>query len=211
MNRLMACVFGLMMMLLAPMTAFADAQNPRDVVQNAVVSITERLKKDQQALKKNPAALERLIEEGIEPFVDVPGIARGVMGRFFRQATPEQRDRFVTVFRNSMIRTYANGLGSYNNQKIVVKPYRPGDDPSRAQVDVDVTLDGGQVVPVVFQMVKNSQGEWKARNILVNGLNLGLAFRQRFAQTVEQNRGSIERAINAWSPEGIDPVGTAAN
>ncbi len=210
MNRFIASVFGLFMLLATPLTAFADASNPRDVVQTAVASITERLKKDQQALKKDPAALEKLIEEGIEPFVDVPGIARGVMGQFFRQATPEQRDRFVQVFRNSMIRTYANGLGAYDNQKIVVKPYRPGDDPNRAQVDVDVTLDNGQVVPVVFQMVKNPQGEWKARNILVNGLNLGLAFRQRFAQTVEQNRGSIERAINAWSPEGIDPVGSAA-
>ncbi|MDP1541368.1 MAG: ABC transporter substrate-binding protein [Moraxellaceae bacterium] len=209
MNRFIASFLGFFMLLATSLTAYADASNPRDVVQTAVVSITERLKKDQQALKKNPAALEKLIEEGIEPFVDVPGIARGVMGQFFRQATPEQRERFVQVFRNSMIRTYANGLGSYNNQKIVVKPYRPGDDPSRAQVDIDVTLDGGQVVPVVFQMVKTPQGEWKARNILVNGLNLGLAFRQRFAQTVEQNRGSIERAINAWSPEGIDPIGTA--
>jgi phospholipid transport system substrate-binding protein len=207
MNRFIASFLGLFMLLALPTTVFADASNPRDVVQTAITSITERLKKDKQALQKNPAALEKLIEEGIEPFVDVPGIARGVMGRFFRQATPDQRDRFVHVFRSSMIRTYANGLGSYNNQKIVVKPYRSGEDPNRAQVEVDVTLDGGQVVPVVFQMVKNPQGEWKARNIIVNGLNLGLAFRQRFAQTVEQNRGSIDRAISAWSPDGIDPVG----
>ncbi len=209
MKRLAASVLGLLMMVLAPVLAHADASNPRDVVQTAITSITERLKKDKQALQSNPAALEKLIEEGIEPFVDVPGIARGVMGQFFRQATPEQRDRFTAVFRNSMIRTYANGLGSYNNQKIVVKPYRPGDDPARAQVDVDVTLENGTVVPVVFQMVKSPQGEWKARNILVNGLNLGLSFRQRFAQTVEQNRGSIDRAINAWSPAGIDPIGEA--
>ncbi len=45
MNRLIASVFGLMMLLVTPLTAFADAQNPRDVVQTAVVSITERLKK----------------------------------------------------------------------------------------------------------------------------------------------------------------------
>lgn len=191
--------------------AVAAESNPRTVVEQSINQITAQLKQDKQRLQQDPKALERLIEEGIEPFVDVPGIARGVMGQFFRQATPEQRQRFVKVFRDSMIRTYSNGLGAYDNQKIVVRPLRPSDSPDRAQVDVEVTLDNGTVIPVVFQMVRDGQGQWKARNLIVNGLNLGLAFRQRFAQLVEQNRGSVERAINAWSPAGIDPVPDAAS
>lgn len=205
MKAWMSLALAGVMGLWAPVSVAADS-DPRAVVEQSISRITTQLKQDKQRLQQDPKALERLIEEGIEPFVDVPGIARGVMGQFFRQATPAQRQRFVKVFRDSMIRTYSNGLGAYNNQKIVVRPLRPSDNPARAQVDVEVTLDNGTVVPVVFQMVRDDQGLWKARNLIVNGLNLGLAFRQRFAQLVEQNRGSVERAINAWSPAGIDPV-----
>lgn len=184
----------------------APESNPRVVVQTAVDNLVARIVKDKKNLQKNPAALNQLVEQNIAPFVDIPGIARGVMGQYFRQATPAQRDRFLGVFKQSMVRTYANGLVAYDNEKILVKPYKPGDDSNRAQVDVEVTLDSGSVVPVTFQMVRDGQGNWRARNLLVNGLNLGLTFRKRFAEVVEQSGGNLDKAITAWSPGPIEVV-----
>ncbi len=196
-----------MLALVAPATASAVPEaNPQVVVQTAVDSLLARIVKDKKTLQKSPTALNQLVEQNISPFIDIPGIARGVMGQYFRQASPEQRDRFLGVFRQSMIRTYANGLVAYDNEKIVVKPYKPGDDSNRAQVDVEVTLDSGTVVPVTFQMIRDGQGSWKARNLLVNGLNLGLTFRKRFAEVVEQSGGNLDKAIAAWSPGPIEVV-----
>ena len=110
----------------------APEANPQVVVQKSIDSLVARIVKDRKALQKSPAALSALVDQNITPFVDIPGIARGVMGQYFRQATPEQRDRFVATFKQSMIRTYSNGLAGYNNQKIVVKPYTPGADLTRA-------------------------------------------------------------------------------
>ncbi|MES2719864.1 MAG: ABC transporter substrate-binding protein [Pseudomonadota bacterium] len=179
----------------------APEANPQVVVQKSIDSLVTRIVKDRKALQKSPAALSALVDQNITPFVDIPGIARGVMGQYFRQATPEQRERFVATFKQSMIRTYANGLAGYNNQKIVVKPYTPGADMTRAQVDVEVTLESGTLVPVTFQMVRDGAGVWKARNLIVNGLNLGLTFRKRFADVMEQSAGNIDKAIAAWSPD----------
>lgn len=179
----------------------APEANPQAVVQKSIDSLVARIVKDRKALQKSPAALSALVDQNITPFVDIPGIARGVMGQYFRQATPEQRERFVATFKQSMIRTYANGLAGYNNQKIVVKPYTPGADMTRAQVDVEVTLESGTMVPVTFQMVRDAAGVWKARNLIVNGLNLGLTFRKRFAEVVEQSAGNMDKAIAAWSPD----------
>jgi len=189
----------------------APEANPQVVVQKSIDSLVARIVKDRKALQKSPAALSALVDQNITPFVDIPGIARGVMGQYFRQATPEQRDRFVATFKQSMIRTYSNGLAGYNNQKIVVKPYTPGSDITRAQVDVEVTLESGTLVPVTFQMVRDGAGVWKARNLIVNGLNLGLTFRKRFADVVEQSAGNIDKAITAWSPDAaaVDVVGKA--
>lgn len=182
----------------------APQANPQVVVQSAIDSLTARIVKDRKQLQKSQTALTQLVDQNITPFIDIPGIARGVMGQFYRQATPEQRDRFIVVFKQSMVRTYANGLASYNNQKIVVKPYKPGDDMNRAQVDVEVSLDSGTVVPVTFQMVRDAAGTWKARNLLVNGLNLGLTFRNRFAEVMQASGNNIDKAISGWSAEPID-------
>lgn len=186
----------------------APEANPQVVVQKSIDSLTARITKDRKLLQKSPVALAALVDQNITPFVDIPGIARGVMGQYFRQASPEQRDRFAATFKQSMIRTYANGLAGYNNQKIVVKPYTPGADLTRAQVDVEVTLESGTMVPVTFQMVRDGAGVWKARNLIVNGLNLGLTFRKRFAEAVEQSAGNIDKAIVAWAPDAasIDAV-----
>lgn len=192
------------LLLLTGSTAYADANvaqtNPQVVVQSAIDALLARLSKEKATLKNNPSAMNNLIEQNITPFVDIPGIARGVMGQFYRQASQEQRDRFTGVFKQSLINAYATGLTSYNNQKIVVKPYQPGDDASRAQVEVDVTMDNGTVVPVLFQMVRDNTGVWKARNLLINGLNLGLTYRQRFAEIVAQSGGNIDKAISSWTP-----------
>jgi len=186
----------------------APEANPQVVVQKSIDNLVARIVKERKALLKSPAALSALVDQNITPFVDIPGIARGVMGQYFRQASPEQRDRFATTFKQSLIRTYANGLAGYNNQKIVVKPYTPGTDMNRAQVDVEVTLESGTMVPVTFQMVRDGSGVWKARNLIINGLNLGLTFRKRFADVVEQSAGNLDKAITAWSPDAatIDVV-----
>jgi phospholipid transport system substrate-binding protein len=186
----------------------APEANPQVVVQKSIDNLVARIVKERKALLKSPAALSALVDQNITPFVDIPGIARGVMGQYFRQASQEQRDRFATTFKQSLIRTYANGLAGYNNQKIVVKPYTPGTDMNRAQVDVEVTLESGTMVPVTFQMVRDGSGVWKARNLIINGLNLGLTFRKRFADVVEQSAGNLDKAITAWSPDAatIDVV-----
>lgn len=178
--------------------------NPQIVVQKAIDSLTARILKDKKLLQKDPAAMDVVVEQNITPFIDIPGIARGVMGQYFRQASEAQRDRFTAVFRSSMTRTYANGLASYNNEKITVRPYKAGEDANRAQVYVDMSLSNGNIIPVTFQMQRDGQGVWKARNLLINGLNLGLTFRKRFADVVGQANGNIDKAIDLWTPGPVE-------
>ncbi|MDF2445045.1 MAG: transporter substrate-binding protein [Moraxellaceae bacterium] len=188
------------LMLSLPLLAGA-AENPQQVLQTATDTLLSRITKEKDVLKKDPNALYRLVEENITPFMDVEGIARRVMGQYYRQANPQQQTEFVRVFKQSLIRTYAKGLTSYEGQKIVFKPYKPGSDPKKAQVDVDVFGTTGQVYPVTFQMQLDKAGKWKVQNLILNGINLGLTFRNQFGSAVEANRGSIDKAIAGWTPD----------
>lgn len=186
-----------------PLVAGATAApaNPQQVLQKATDTLLTRITKEKEVLKKDPNALYALVEQNITPFMDVDGIARRVMGQYYRQATPAQRAEFARVFKQSLIRTYAKGLTNYEGQKIVFKPWKAGQDPAKAQVDVDVHGSTGQVYPVTFQLQLDKAGEWKVQNLILNGINLGLTFRNQFGSAVESNRGSIDKAIAGWTPD----------
>ncbi len=185
--------------MLASSSAMA-ADSPKDVIQKAADSLIARLVKERPAFKKDPQILYNIVEENIQPYVDFDGFAKGVMGQYYRQATDKQRAEFTATFRKSLIRTYANGLAAYDNQKFTVKPYVPGDDPKKAQVDMDIQTASNGVVPVTYQLALGNDGQWRVRNLIVNGMNLGLTFRNQFASTVEANRGNLDQAIVNFIP-----------
>ena len=48
-------------------------------------------------------------------------------------------------------------------------------------------------------MYKTAEGKWLMENVIVEGVNIGLAFRDRFGQEMEENRGQIQAVIDGWS------------
>lgn len=184
-----------------PAMTLAAVENPQVALQEATNVLLARIIKEKETLKKDPQALYQLVEENITPHLDVDGIARGVMGQYYRQATPAQRTTFTAVFKQSLVRTYAKGLTAYDNQKITFKPFKAGPDPKKAQVDLEVQGNTGQIYPVTFQMRLDAANTWKVNNILLNGINLGLTFRNQFGSAVETNSGSIDKAIAGWTPD----------
>ena len=198
------CFFAALLLITPLAASAADAapqSNPQAMVQDATNTLLARIIKEKETLKKDPQALYNLVDENITPFMDVNGFARRVMGQYFRQSTPAQQAEFTKVFKQSLIRTYAKGLTAYDNQKIEFKPFKPDANPKRAQVDVNVYGSDGQIYPVSFQLQQDNTGAWKVQNLILNGINLGLTFRNQFAAAVESNRGSIDKAIAGWSPD----------
>ena len=197
-RRSFAFLAMISMMLFAQIALAAE--NPKDFVQRISTDLTTRLTKEKAAYQKDPQLLLKIVQENIEPYVDFNGFAKGVMGQFYRQSTDKQRADFTETFKKSLIKTYANGLGAYENQKFVVKPFVAGDDPKKAQVDMDIQTNSSTTIPVTYQLVLDAQGQWKVRNVLLNGINLGLTFRNQFASTVEANRGNLDKAIANFVP-----------
>jgi phospholipid transport system substrate-binding protein len=50
-------------------------------------------------------------------------------------------------------------------------------------------------------MALGSDGEWRVRNIIVNGVNMGLTYRNQFAGAMKDpvNGGSLDKVIDGWS------------
>ena len=169
-------------------------------------TLIDRLVKERAAYQKNPAVLNTIVQENIEPHVDFDGFARGVMGRYYRQANATQRVAFEKTFRDSLIRTYARGLAAFNNESYTLRPFVPSNDSSRAMVAMDFKTDKGQTIPINYQLIQSGDS-WKVRNVQLNGIDIGLTFRNQFASTVSSNRGDLDAAIRSFVPTAEPTAG----
>jgi phospholipid transport system substrate-binding protein len=177
-----------------------EASELRDYVNDNTQRFVEKLNQDKGLYKTDPEAFYKSMDEALDDFVDFRRIAARVMGRYARQTTPEQRDDFVAKFKRSLFDSYAQALVNADDFKIIVKDavINPQDD-GRASVQMEVISSAGNRYPVTYSMYKNSEGRWMMENVIVEGVNIGLAFRDRFAQEMEENRGQVQTVIDGWS------------
>lgn len=150
----------------------------------------------------NDEAFYEEMEEELTGFVDFRRIAARVMGRYARQASPGQRDAFVEKFKTSLFDTYAGALAETSDFRIRVDNARfLSEDKGRASVNLTVISGGGKNYNVNYSLFKNKEGRWMMENIIIEGVNIGLAFRDRFQQEMEKYRGDVQAVISNWSGE----------
>jgi phospholipid transport system substrate-binding protein len=179
--------------------AAESADDLRAYVDQNTQQLVQKLNAEQGLYEEDPEAFYASMDEELSDFVDFRRIAARVMGRYARQTSPEQRDDFVRKFKRSLFDSYAQALVSADDFEIRVKEatINPGND-SRASVQMEVISGSGNRYPVTYSMYKTSEGRWLMENVIVEGVNIGLAFRDRFSQEMEQQRGEIQAVIDNW-------------
>jgi len=162
--------------------------------------LVEKLMAERGLYERDPEAFYQNMDDALEGFVDFRRIAARVMGRYARQTTPEQRDEFVAKFKRSLFDSYAQALVSADNFKINVNSatINPQDD-NRASVAMEVVTASGNRHAVTYSMYRKEDSKWMMENVIVEGVNIGLAFRDRFTQEMEANRGQVQVVIDGWS------------
>ncbi|MBW4933838.1 MlaC/ttg2D family ABC transporter substrate-binding protein [Marinobacter sp. F4206] len=191
-------ILALCAFLVGPAKAGA-AEDLQQYVDENTQRLVEKLNRERGLYESDPEAFYASMNESLEGFVDFRRIAARVMGRYARQTTPEQRDDFVVKFKRSLFDSYAQALVDAEDFSIEVKEavINPQDD-GRASVQMEVISASGNRYPVTYSMYKAKDGSWMMENVIVEGVNIGLAFRDRFAQEMEENRGQVQAVIDGW-------------
>ncbi|RZA14281.1 MAG: ABC transporter substrate-binding protein, partial [Proteobacteria bacterium] len=119
--------------------------------------------------------------------------------KYANRATPAQKARFQENFKRSLMQFYGNALLEYNNQGITVGPAKD-ESGTRTSVDMQVKGTGGAVYPVSYTL-ENLNNEWKVRNVIINGINIGKLFRDQFADSMQRNGNDLDKTIDGWAGE----------
>jgi phospholipid transport system substrate-binding protein len=194
------CLWILAMLTLAVAPAWAGPEDElKSYVDDSTQMLVDKLNAEKSLYSEDPEAFYKLMEETLDQFVDFRRIAARVMGRYARQTTPEQRDEFVERFKRSLFDAYAQALVNADDFQMTVQDAEilPNNS-DRASVQMQLTSASGNRIPITYSMFKNNEDRWMMENLIVEGVNIGLAFRDRFAQEMEQNRGQIQLVIDGW-------------
>ncbi|EPJ78983.1 MULTISPECIES: MlaC/ttg2D family ABC transporter substrate-binding protein [Pseudomonas] len=193
---------GLLVLLaVLPMLANAAATpSAHDLVDRTTKELLADLAANKEQYKTNPSAFYDALNRIVGPVVDADGISKSIMTvKYSRNASPAQMQRFQENFKRSLMQFYGNALLEYNNQGITVSPEKPeGDD--RTSVDMLVKGNNGANYPVSYTLVKLG-GEWKVRNVIINGINIGKLFRDQFSDAMQRNGNNLDATINGWAGE----------
>ncbi|MDY7220417.1 ABC transporter substrate-binding protein [Denitrificimonas sp. JX-1] len=190
-----------LLITLLAFTSFSMAStvdDARKVVEQTTEALLSDLQVNRTLYRNDPAAFYNAMDNILGGVVDADGIARSVMTvRYSRRATPEQIERFKENFKRSLMQFYGNALLEYDNQGIRVLPEVKAQGKDRAEVRMEVTDNKGVIYPVSYTMVR-LDNQWRMRNVIINGINLGKLFRDQFAEAMQRNAQDLNRVIDNW-------------
>jgi len=184
----MRFVYSLLCLLLvaaAPLQA--ENLQPNQVVQNLVDDLAKTMEARRDELSKNREALLKTIDGIVLPHFDIDYASLLVLGQNARTATPEQRVRFAKAMYNSITHRYAEGLLKYTEGRVRVLPFQGELNEKRTLVRTQVVLDDGKNVPVDYAFRKTSSGDWKAYDVIIEGISYVTNYRNQVAAEIAKS------------------------
>ena len=96
----------------------AFAQEPHDLVEQAIAELEAGLDGRKEALRNDPAALYEMIDGILLPKFNRRYSAQLVLGKNWRTADEAQRERFIDGFYSSLLRKYAEGVLEFDQDRV---------------------------------------------------------------------------------------------
>ncbi len=187
-RQLLAAGLLLLGLTAAPI-AHASADPSSFVQEVSNKAITELAVAHDATDKDRAAKLKPILEQ----YFDMPGIAKYMLGSYWRKATPEEQTGFTAALTDFLALSYGKRFATYTGH----------------QMQMGRVRDDGDGLSTVFSVVKLSNGEearvdwiilsqaasFKISDVKVEGLSLADTHRQEFASVISSNGGSVAKLI----------------
>ncbi len=200
-------VCSLVLTLSAPLGAMAaEPTAPDELVKQLTGQVFDAAKQDKGLQSGDIARVTALVNSVILPHVDFERMTASAVGRYWRQATPAQKQRLQEEFKNLLTRTYSGALAQVKDQTVEFKPMRS--KPEDTEVVVRTFVRGkGDPVQLDYRMEKTPDG-WKIYDVNVLGAWLVENYRNSFAQEIAAS--GIDGLIAKLAERNKSTVASAA-
>lgn len=175
----------------------AHAAGPANEAPDALVKrisqdVIETAKTDKAIQAGDTKKVMQLVETKILPYVDSDRMTSLAAGRFWRDATPEQKKQLSEQFRTLLIYTYSGALSQIKNETVDFQPLRADASDTEVEVRSKVNMTRGEPITLNYRVAKGTAG-WKIYDINVMGAWLVETYKGTFASEI--SKGGIDGLI----------------
>ena len=171
--------------LLFASAAAQAQQTPEALIQQVSNEVIDTIKADKAIQAGNLQRINALVDAKVMPHVNFERMTASAVGRYWRQATPEQQKRLQDEFKTLLVRTYAGALTQVRDQTVQLKPMRssPGDNEVVVRTQV---VGRGEPIQLDYRLEK-AGSDWRIYDVNVLGVWLVDQYRNSFAQEIGSN------------------------
>jgi phospholipid transport system substrate-binding protein len=154
-------------------------------VKQLSTEVIDTVKADKAIQNGDVSRIRTLVDNKVMPHVNFQRMTASAVGRFWRQATPEQQQKLQAEFKTLLVRTYAGALTQVKDQTIGLKPLRA--ESGATEVVVRTEIRGkGDPIQLDYRLEK-AGAAWKIYDVNVLGIWLADQYRNSFAQEIGAN------------------------
>jgi phospholipid transport system substrate-binding protein len=184
--------------------SFAE-EDPYAFIDNNAQEMVQVLTLEADLFETDRSLYEQKIKDIFEPMIDFRRVSASVMGKkYYLLASKGERSEFVIIFKDSLLDTYAETLAQWGDSTITTQFPDNKTNIYEKNVEVKQILDtGSSKYPISYKLRKNEEG-WKIVNIIINGVNLGLTFRNQFQALAVAHDENIKLTLQNWVSDAGD-------
>jgi phospholipid transport system substrate-binding protein len=175
-------IFILLLSLLPSSGAHAsDLLAPQMAIQDASNKLQQKLQ--DKAFSQNFAQVAQFVDQTIYPHTDFDKISELVLGKLWNSASSDEQTRFKREFQTLLVRTYSRAFVEFKDWTVRFLPLEMENGASKVVVKTEVLQPGLQPISVNYRMLL-ANGEWKAYDIMIEGVSLVTNYRSTFSNEV---------------------------
>ena len=159
----------LLVCVAAPGQAQAPATRAPDaLVRDVSTDVLDAVRADKSIKQGDVQRVIALVDEKVMPYVDFRRMTASAVGRYWRQATPDQQKRLQEEFKVLLVRTYAGALAQVKDQTVELKPMRSAPDDKEVVVKTEIRGHGDPIQ--LDYRLEQTDGGWKIYDVNVLGV-----------------------------------------
>ena len=180
-----------------------DNENAFNFINENAVYFLTIIKTEGSKYEEKPDEFKEKLKNIWEPMVDVGLVSRLILSKAYGTATKEQILLFQTRTKKLLLDTYITALLEFEDYELETSRKIKENKNKTLEVEINF-FSASDSFKAKFTLYKNKQGDLKIINIIIDGINLGLTFRNQFQDNLKYENYDLDKAIETWKPLYID-------
>lgn len=199
-------LFSLFIVLLSifavPTVKATDLLPPQVAIQEASDKLQQKLQ--DKSFIQDFSQVAQFVDQTINPHTDFDKISELVLGKLWNSASSDEQTRFKREFQTLLVRTYSRAFVEFKDWSVRFLPLEMESGASKVLVKTEVLQPGLQPISVNYRMLL-ANGDWKAYDIMIEGVSLVTNYRSTFSNEVK-TKGSLAAVIDGLAKRNAEAL-----